>query len=327
MNLRALLAVLTVVALFSCSQKKPVIKTEVTRHAHLSGLPSASGVEYVRNETFIVGDDIRWLLTLNDSWKITDSLALSSVDTLVNNRTPGKVKADFESMANFKYQNNDYLLVLSSGSRQISRDTAYLVNLTNGKSITRKNTRSLYEEIKQKAGIPEDSEINIEGLAVSINTVYIFHRGNVNKNFMASADLKSFMQYLTEENSPLPELSINYFNLPEHNDVVSGFSGACIYPGQSGILFTASLEDTKSETADGTIMGSYIGYIPFDGLSKGTYYASLLTGDNGKAVFAKLESITVKAYKSNKIDALAVSDNDDGSSDIYELELEMNIPH
>jgi len=327
MNLRALLVALIVVALFSCSQKKPVIKTGITRHAHLSGLPSASGVEYTGKDIYIIGDDIRWLLTLNDNWEITDSLALSSVDTLVNNRTPGKVKADFESMAHFTYQQNDYLLVFSSGSKQVSRDTAYLVNLSSDKTFIKKNIRSFYEQIKQQAGIPKGNEINIEGLAVSINTVYIFHRGNVNKNFMVSADLKSLIQYLTEENSPLPELIVYYFDLPEHDDVVSGFSGACVYPKQSGILFTASLEDTKSETADGAIIGSYIGYIPFDGLNKSTYYAVLLSDKQGNAVPAKLESIAVKTYKSNKIDALAVSDNDDGSSDIYELELEMNIPY
>jgi hypothetical protein len=325
MNLRALLAVLIVVALFSCSKKKPVIKTGIIRHAHLSGLPSASGVEYTDNNIYIIGDDIRWLLTLNDNWEITDSLALSSVDTLVNNRTPGKVKADFESMAHFKYQQNDYLLVFSSGSKQVSRDTAYLVNLSSGKTFIKKNIRSFYEQIKQQAGIPEGNEINIEGLAVSTNTVYIFHRGNVNKNFMAGTDLQSLMQYLTEQDSPLPEFSIYYFDLPEYEGATSGFSGACIYPGQSGILFTASLEDTKSETADGAILGSYIGYIPFDGLSKGTYYASLLTDDDGETVTAKLESITVRGHKNNKIDALTVSDNDDGSSDIYELELEINI--
>ncbi len=326
MKIKVCLSVILFLVLYSCSEKKPVIQSHITRHAHLAGLPSASGIEYAHQNIYIVGDDIRWLLTLDDSWKITDSLALSSVDTLVNNRTPGKVKADFESMAFFRYQNNDNLLILSSGSRQVSRDTAYLVNLTAGNSILKKNIRPLYEQIKQQAGIPDGSEINIEGVAVSDNTVYLFHRGNVNKNFMVSADLKSFLSYLTEQNSPAPKFFVYYFNLPVFDDVASGFSGACISPGQHGILFTASLEDTKSETADGAILGSYLGYIPFDGLSKGTYYATLVTDSSGKPVPAKLESIAVRTFKSNKIDVLAVSDNDDGSSDIYNLELEMNIP-
>ena len=311
-------------ALASCSQKEPNLEAKVTKHVYLAHLPSASGIEYANSTIFVIGDDLRWLVSMDDEWHVTDSLVLSAIDTVVHNRTPWNVKADFESIARFIYRENDFLLVLSSGSMVVTRDTAHLINLTNGRGVIRKNIRELYNKIKKQAGIPEGSEINIEGLAVSENTAYLLHRGNVNENFLAAIKLESLMNYLTSDDSQLPELTVYGFELPRYKKVPSGFSGACIVPGREGILFTASLEDTESELADGTILGSYVGYIPFSGLGNGIFYPVLLTDDNKTPVSTKLESIVLKSLSGNKVTALSVSDNDDGSSDIFEIEITLN---
>ena len=52
--------------LFSCSNKKPELNIELIRQAHLSDLPSASGIEYTNGITYLVGDDMRWLVALDD---------------------------------------------------------------------------------------------------------------------------------------------------------------------------------------------------------------------------------------------------------------------
>ncbi len=324
MRIKTFYVVFIALILFSCAEKEPGIEIKVVRHAHLAGLPSASGIEYANKHIYIAGDDIRWLLTLNNHWEITDSLALSAIDTLVNNRTPGSIKADFESIAHFTYQNNSFLMILSSGSKQITRDTAYLVNFSDDHSFIKKNVRPLYEKIKQLADVPQDNEINIEGLAVSESTVYMFHRGNVSKNFVVTMKKDSLMNYFVSNNARIPKLRIYKFELPAHDGVSSGFSGACIVPGQNGLLFTASLEDTESELADGTILGSYIGYMPFTYMDKGTTYTTLLENANKNPVNTKLESIVIKSAAGNKMTALAVSDNDDGSSDIFKIEITLN---
>jgi len=94
-------------------------------------------------------------------------------------------------------------------------------------------------------------------------------------------------------------------------------------PDQSGLLFTASLEDTESELYDGAILGSFIGYIPLDRLQEGVSYSELLI-ENINPVTTKLESIVIKSKTGNKLAILTVSDNDDGSSDIFEMNVSLH---
>ena len=72
------------------------MQVEVIQHTHLANLPSASGIEYWESTIYLIGDDIRWLVSLDDKWNVSSKFALSAIDTLVNNRTPWNVKADFE---------------------------------------------------------------------------------------------------------------------------------------------------------------------------------------------------------------------------------------
>lgn len=272
----------------------------------------------------MVGDDMRWLVSLDDDWNVTGKLALSGIDTLENNRTPWNVKADFESIASFNFEDTDYMLVLSSGSMVNTRDTAHIIRLGDSLTSYKKNIRDLYEKIKSLAGIPDSNEINIEGLAVSNSAAYFFHRGNVYENFFVEIQLDSLMSYLLSGNNNLPALKIYTVNLPTYNQIPSGFSGACFMPDQSAILYTASLEDTDSELYDGEILGSFIGYIPLDKLDAGISFASLLKDKNELPINKKLESIVIKSVTDNKLLVLSVSDNDDGSSDIFEMNVYLN---
>ena len=305
---------------FSCSNQESALHIEVVKHAHLANLPSASGIEYWDSTIYLIGDDMRWLVSLDDEWNVSSKFALSAIDTLVNNRIPWNVKADFESIAKFRYKEKDYMMVLSSGSMPITRDTTYLIQFTDQRRTYKKNIRELYDKVKEQAGIPDANEINIEGFAVSEKSAYLFHRGNVNENFIVVIQLESLMNYLMSVDSSLPELKVHEFELPKYKEVPSGFSGACIMPDQSGLLFTASLEDTESELYDGAILGSFIGYIPLDRLQEGVSYSELLI-ENKNPVTTKLESIVIKSKTGNKLAILTVSDNDDGSSDIFEINL------
>jgi len=322
--MKNLFYLLAVILLASCSEKNPSLNIELVKRAHLSNLPSASGIEYRESTAYMVGDDMRWLVQLNDEWQAANKFPLSAIDTLVNNRTPWNIKADFESMADFKYNGQDYMLVLSSGSMLKTRDTAFLVNMDDPMSFIKKNIRNLYDEIKRTVGIPDTNEINIEGLAISDKHAYLFHRGNVFENFILEIELDAFMNYLLSVDEFIPKTQVYYFILPEHNGIPSGFSGACMLPDNSAILYTASLEDTESELYDGEILGSFIGYIPLNNIQKGTSIAALLTDKNNKPINKKLESIVIKSVKDNKLVVLSVSDNDDGSSDIFELNVYHN---
>lgn len=322
--IKKIIYLLIIISFCSCSQKSTELKIELVKQAHLSDLPSASGIEYLNGKTYLVGDDMRWLVSLDDEWKVTGKFALSAIDTLVNNRTPWNVKADFESIASFNYNASNYLIVLSSGSMAETRDTAHIVRLDDGLTHFKKNVRELYDAIKSLASIPSGNEINIEGLAISNTSAYLFHRGNVFENFIVEVELDALMTYLISSNGAIPSLQVYPFDLPKYNEIPSGFSGACMMKDRPALLYTASLEDTESELYDGEILGSFIGYIPLDKLDEGISYACLLTDKNDRPINKKLESIVIKSKTDNKLHVLSVSDNDDGTSDIFEINLHLN---
>lgn len=293
---------------------------KVTGHVFFPELSSASGVEFYEGSTFIVGDDSPWLFILNEKYGISEKVKLSSLDTLVNNRTPKTLKADFEAMVKLNIDKKEHLLIVSSGSSEFTRDTAYLVSLKPEQNITRRNLRPLYEKIKRTAKITEKDEINIEGLAMDQTNTYLLHRGNVSGNFIALVNTDQFINYLSSNSNQIPDISVFYFELPVYNNLRSGFSGACITADGEKILFTASLEETDDVINDGKVLGSFIGLIDLDQLSEGKYQ-SVLVKQNGEILAKKLEGISIKSHSQNNMNVLVVCDNDDGTSDLFEMEI------
>lgn len=304
-----------------CQNSDPHLSLKIKQHQYYAHLSSASGVGSYGDALYLVGDDLPWLFKLDRSWTVVDSVSLAEIHPLVNGRTESTIKVDFENLEIFREEDSIFALILSSGSKKVYRDTAFLVSISpEGKKIKRKNIRALYEKIKAASGITDPEEINIEGLAISDLSVYLFHRGNISGNFIVEFERKMFMNYLVQEGSVEPGLEIFKFELPVLNGVPSGFSGACMLPDQTGLLFTASMEDTKTVTEDGLVSGSYVGVIPVSGLIN-SEYKSILLEENNSVLAKKLEGITVLNQKGNKYNIIAVCDNDNGSSDIFGLEL------
>lgn len=312
-------------AVASCSNSGKVnkITTDITQHKFFPKLSSASGVEVINKKIMFVGDDLPFLFTLDEQWNVIKKQKISGIDSIVNGRTPKSLKADFESIAVLVKNGRPNYLIMSSGSEIVTRDTAFLVPIHDDGTVIKKNMRPLYDVIKQKASLNSTNEINIEGLAFSHQNAYLMHRGNVSENFIVELDLSSFLDFLVTENQTIPEMNIYNFNLPRDEKVSSGFSGACFLPELNGLLFTASLESTTNEIDDGAILGSYIGFIGLPDLKTGDYHAELIT-QNGKTLLKKQEGITVKSKDGNKYQVLTVCDNDDGSSDLFEIVLTIN---
>lgn len=314
---------LSMIIFSSCNiEKNQGFTLEVLQHKYYDNLSSASGVSMHNEKIIIVGDDIPWLIEMDNVFSITDTIILSGIDSIVNGRTPYLLKADYENMETFDADGKTFTVVLSSGSKINSRDTAILISYQDSVKIQKQNIRPLFEKIKTNAGM-RDEEINIEGLAVSMEKVYLFHRGNISGNFIAELNKDDFLHFLQTGHYHHAELNIFPFNLPELNGIRSGFSGACYLADYHSFLFTASMEDTKSVTADGVVSGSYIGIIPLGSINEGKYRAALLKSDK-KIVIKKLEGICIKNIKENEIELITVSDNDDGSSDIFLIKMNVN---
>jgi len=312
-----------ILALFftGCTKKSGDFKVRVLSHTFFPNLPSASGIETFNGSTVLVGDDTPWLYVLDENNKIINKIKLSSVDSLVNNRVPKYLKSDFEAMEKLSIDGIEHFMIVSSGSSEFSRDTAYLISANAEWTINKRNLRPLYETIKQAATISGKDEINMEGLAIHLKKTYLLHRGNISGNFIAVLDTDQLIDYISNSSNQIPEVEIITFNLPVYKNQKSGFSGACISPDGKNILFTASLEETTDVINDGKVLGSFIGKIDIENLAKGNYEAVLVKQD-GKVLSKKLEGISVKSWSKNKTNVLVTCDNDDGSSDVFEMVIE-----
>lgn len=305
---------------FSCNSTNDYqLKVSITEHIYYDNLSSASGVSLIDNHILLVGDDIPWLVQLNDELVVEKKTQLSGIDSIVAGRTPYSIKADYECMETFNDDGILKTLVLSSGSKLNSRDTAILISYGDSLNIQKRNIRSLFEKIKKMAKIG-DEEINIEGLALTDQKAYLFHRGNISGNFIIEMKRTDFLHFIEKGESNFKDISLYQFDLPIFNEVASGFSGACYSDCYNSILFTASMEDTKTVTADGEVLGSYIGIIPIDKIDEGIYYSTLLKKDD-IVLAKKLEGISIEKSDGNEINVISICDNDDGSSDLFRIRL------
>lgn len=317
MKIQVLSFLITIsILLSSCGDKsKKQVHLSQPVSIHLNALPSASGISIYNNSIYVVGDDSPWLYELDNNLNIINKILVSGIDTLFEGRTPKFLKADFEGSEIIS--NGDYfeIVIISSGSSLHTRDTAHIINISGEQKHYSKNLRPLYEKIKLISNLPVQNEINIEGIAFSDEHAYLVHRGNVSENLLIEINRDEFL-YFIKGVRPIPDFAIYRYYLPMFNGISSGFSGICLNPDNTGLIFTASMEDTNDEINDGEILGSFVGIIPFSGMADGEFSASLLLV-NSIPWQKKLEGISVLNIDDiGRIQVITACDNDDGTSDI-----------
>lgn len=313
-----LLLLTTIYISVNAQDDNSIIK--INKQKHLTDLPSASGIEIINGEIYVIGDDTPYLYKLDSNFSIIHKTLLTGNDSTIDGRVPKAIKSDFESMASFSFENDILIAVLSSGSKEVMRDTIHIISPLKKKVFFSKNIRPLFEAIRIKANFSTTDEINIEALAINETKVFMMQRGNNNENIIISFERESFLNYIRSDIAEVPMFNVYWFILPALENTVSGFSGVCILPDNSGLLFTASLEATTDAYSDGEILGSYIGLINFKNIDNGIVKTESIKQDD-IPLKTKLEGICVKEFYTNKAIVIAVSDNDDGTSRIFELEI------
>lgn len=298
--------------LFIIACQHPEEPLTIESFKNLTEIPSASGVEVYDNEIWMVGDDNPFLFQYDKDLNLIQKYKISDADSMINNRVVKTQKADFESLAVF--QNN--LLILSSGSKTISRDTIFVFNLDK-KQLKRKiNVRTLYNQFLNIGNFDSLQQVNIEGLAYAKDHFFIINRGNIgHKNIIFKIEKEDFLSYLRE--SKIPDIETLNFSLPDIDAYESGFSGACFSKDGAYLFFTSSVEATRDVYQDGEVLGSFIGRINLT--TNQINYWPLKKND--QFVKTKLESISIIEQKSDYVRLICTSDNDDGTSGVYHLKL------
>lgn len=307
----------------------------VLKHVHLTNIPSASAVEVVNGNIYIVGDDSAFLYVLKYDLTLLDKIALYEAkdQDIVENRILKKKKADLECIAKFNINGYAHLLILGSGSKSPRRDIAYLVKLP-----TPYNKKHLvwsvslvkwYSFLRMNEDVTGPSGVlNFEAAAATENYMYLFNREN---NAVLRFDLVEFVEFIQGHTDGIPFPTVISSDLPAIENIRSGFSGADYF--DHTLFFTAAAENTSNAIDDGAIMGSAVGILSFNGEEKTR--GKITSGFVGTVsdytlipkindLPLKIESISVyeKEGDSSYI-AIAVSDDDKGGSDILMLQLDL----
>jgi hypothetical protein len=298
-----------------CKPAKKEYQLVLKEHITLDSIPSASGIAIRMDSAYIIGDDATniYKIALKNYGYRKIHLAGSSLEYRVSK----SVKQDFESAVIARNSDVNWLMAFGSGTLAPHRDSMLLMNLGNEMAKTF-SLAKLYYFLFRIHHLGRDS-MNMEAATVIKDNLYLFNRGS---NSFFKMPVNNLFAYLDAKENPQMPASAHYrIELPTFNGIPALISGAATLDDHR-ILFTASLENTKDWTKDGEIFGSYVGILDVSG-KQPKLETCLLLSENNKPLTIKLESLDVISNSGKQIDIISVSDNDDGSSGIYLLQLKI----
>jgi len=319
---RALAALLAMVA---CSAHADELEIRLQRAGVQKAIPSGSGMSWHAGKHFVVGDDSPYLFTLDRSFAITDRSLLKAYPVEVDGRIAKDLKPDYEAMATVTWGGTVWNLILGSGSKKGTRETGLLVD-TDGKLASHvRDMATLYRDFAVLGRFSSGSVVNIEAVAVAHEAVYLFNRGNADRNLLFKVTLGDLMAYMSGRVEKIPDIQLHEARLPRLQGKEAGFSGADYWPEIDSLVYSASVEGSDNAYDDGEVLGSYLGLIPLTALKDRaaldlTRSAQLITQD-GVPLKTKVESIALAHTDSRRATSALVSDNDNGSSEFFDLAL------
>ena len=272
--------------------------------------PSGSALEFYNNTLYVVGDDVNYILCLDENWNESNQLKLFEYNGV---RIPKPEKPDLECATII----NDMLYVVGSGSKSPQRDVAFLINLSDNK-IKKISTAAFYSIFRDRNLIVE---MNIEGFTDCKDKLLFFNRGNTQaQNQLIITDQKILKKQFPDKFKVMP------IKIGTLNNIALGISGACYDEKNDILLLTASAEDTNNAYDDGEIIGSAIGivYNAYQKLKEQEFVIDkLIELDKINPVFIKqkIESICITKQSEKDYTCTLVADNDDGKSVLFEIEV------
>ncbi len=318
---------------------KAIIKNKII----LNEIHSASAIELIDNQLFIIGDNSPFLFVLDLEGNVKNKVQIFDIkDTNVANNEniiiiPKKEKPDFEASCVLNINQKKHLFVVGSGSSD-KRNLAVLIDLETFevKKISLKNLYKLFTKFISLSINAQNDELNIEGLCANHRAVYFFQRGNISgNNFIFSIFIDDMINYLFSEKQSINIKKINKQKvaLPSIEGIFSGFSGAYFADNQGNnwqntiqqILWTSSVENTKNAIDDGKVLGSFVGTYNIHNQQvensiiteiinqKETIKEDIFTG--------KVEGICATYWADDLKQAIAVTDADGGCSEMLFIEI------
>lgn len=304
---------LTALTFASCKNKVNDVKLIIDQVVLLDSLPSASGMVIHNKQIAIITDDAPFIYLSPLEKSEFRKVGITGTDTLLYRITKA-LKPDYESACKIRYYDRDYLLSFGSGSTKSLRDTLLMVSLDDASEQQRRSLTDIYTIMQQVTSTKPDAW-NIEGATTIGNFIFLANRGN---NKIISVPVFYFSESHRFEHV-VPKIDFFQVELPEINSHEARLSGLSTVDEKTA-LFCASVEDTPDWLADGPILGSFIGLIDIE--KKKVISAYPLLDAAGKTMIEKIESVEfVSKNEQGKLNIIAVTDNDKGSSKLFYLTL------
>lgn len=305
---RAAAFILFLTLFVSCNSKnKP--RAVLTTIKELDSYPSASGIEFLNDKIYVIGDDANNLLVLDTNLNIIDSIVLYHYS---EKRIPKSIKADLESIA---ILNDGRLLITGSGSLSPFRDTMWMIDpLTQQKDSHNLDTMfgSFYPDHNIK-------ERNIEGATIIPGAIVLANRGS--KGYPKNHLLYAQDHIGIGQTDGIGASEVLYGNDTSH---FNGVSGLDFVTTTNQLLLTVSTEDTRNALDDGTIGKSYLWIINnYSSRFKQKTLSPdrIIDLEQVDAHFKghKIESVCVLKETDDLLYLLLAADNDNGSSTLFKL--------
>lgn len=264
--------------------------------ATINGLGAASGIIYLNDNIYLIGDNSGFLYKYGISSK--NLLKFPILENAKENIIK-KEKPDFEAIT---LRNNKFY-IFGSGSTK-KREIRVKFDLVNNEAST-KDVSDLYEKLKNKANFTDD-DLNIEGSFYWNENLYLLNRGNG----------EFYKNGIFIYNKEFDNVIYKPIKLPIINNVETSFTDAIVQ--ENKIYFLACAENTSNTYDDGEIYGSIIGIINIETFE----LEQTLQITNNQ----KFEGITLYSQSENEISFLLCEDNDTEElvSNIYQLTINLS---
>ena len=272
---------------------------KILSHKLLTQIPSASGMELLNNNIYVCGDDSDFLFQISEEGEVLNKFPL--FENAREGRVAKPIKYDFEAMVS--YQNEIWLF--GSGSTE-NRNVLLIFN-TDTKQSTLHSLQEFYASIQYELQIKKE-DFNIEGAAIYKDGLFLLNRAD---NSMISCSIAEFKDCVFHQKE-IEDFDMVKFQLPSIDGFVAGFSGASVY--NDLLFFSASVEKTTDWVNDGEILGSFIGIINLCAPEVEIRFFSL----EGEY---KIEALMVLEKRKENFILLAMTDNDNGESELLKIEL------
>ncbi len=305
------LCILIYILVFSASCGNKNILIEVKKNP---SYPSASGIQYLNDHFYMIGDDAKKLLILDTSLNASDSITIYPFS---EERIPKSTKSDLESITITK---NNQLILFGSGSESPYRNIAWLIDpKSRQKQFIHLDT--FYQRIKLN-GI---EALNIEGSCSFENKILLSNRGSKGypKNTLIFTDNNFW------HNQSVANISTITIGINEDSATFKGISGLTYSQKSDRLIMTVSTEKTYNSFDDGAIGKSYIWII--NNFSSKIKWKAInpdkiidLENIDKRFIGQKIESACILKETRKLLHLVLVADNDDGSSTLFRLVIEKN---